>query len=401
MLAASFAAPLSAQGNILLIVADDLGVDNVGVYQEGSDMPPTPKIDALAQGGVLFRNCWANPVCSATRATILTGRYGSATGVTHAIPEVPELPLEEWTIPEVLDLDRAGYAHAAIGKWHLGATDHGPMTPNLQGFSHFAGALAGSLPSYHAWEKVTDGVASRSSTYATTENVDDALAWIGQQSSPWFVYLAFNAPHVPFDKPPRDLHSQVLPAENWTEEPRPYYKAIVEAMDAEIGRLLASLPARERADTTVIFVGDNGTPHFVTARPFDPDHAKATLYEGGLNVPLIINGPGVVSPRRESVALVNTTDLFATVLELAGVDADAALPGVGLDSISLVPYLEDPAQPPLRSMVMAELFAPTQIGIGKHGSAIWDGRQKLIDFEDGTVEVYDLAFDPFEMFPLN
>jgi arylsulfatase B len=393
----------SGQGNILLIVADDLGVDNVSVYAEGSDLPPTPNIDALAQAGVLFRNCWANPVCSATRATIITGRYGSRTGVTHVVPPAPDLPLAELTIPEALELNsHLGYTHAAIGKWHLGAAVNGELSPNLQGFSHYAGALPGSLPDYYAWPKTTDGVTTQSLNYATTETVDDALAWISQQAQPWFLYLAFNAPHVPFDAPPPDLHSQALPPESWLEKPRPYYKALVEALDTELGRLLAGLGPQVLQQTTVLFVSDNGTPYFATVRPFVPEHAKATLYEGGLRVPLIISGPGVVAPGRECHALVNTTDLFATVLELAGVDLPSGLPaGLQLDSVSVTPYLADALQPPLRFLVFAEMIAPYQLSIGKNGVAYRDARYKLISFEDGTVELYNLLTDPLEGQPLS
>ena len=388
--------------NVLLIVVDDLGVDNVGVYAEGGDLPPTPHIDALAADGVLFRNCWANPVCSASRATILTGRYGFRTGVVHAIPQCPELPLAEWTIPEVLDLSPGlGVAHAAIGKWHLGDTVGGASSPNLHGFGRYEGALPGGIDSYYAWPETLDGTTATNTTYVTTETVDDALAWIGGQSGPWFLYLAFNAPHVPFEAPPAALHTQRLPPEEWFDQPRPYYKAVVEALDTELGRLLAGIPPRVRAQTTVVFVSDNGTPYFATAPPFDPDHAKATLYEGGVNVPLIVSGAGVVSPGRECAALVNTTDLFATALELAGVDLATGLPG-GLvhDSVSLVPYLVDAEQPPLRSTVYAEMQAETQVSIGKNGTALWDGRYKMISFDDGTVEFYNLHVDPFEASPV-
>jgi hypothetical protein len=130
---------------------------------------------------------------------------------------------------------------------------------------------------------------------------------------------------------------------------------MVEALDTEIGRLLSSLPPAVLANTMVLFVGDNGTNAKVTVPPFDVDHAKSTLYEGGINVPLIVSGPEVQVPGSEVSALVDTTDLFATVLELAGSSAASRAP---LDSVSLVPYFADPGTPPARSFAYAELFVP-------------------------------------------
>jgi arylsulfatase A-like enzyme len=383
--------------NVLLVVADDLGVDMVRAYGEHPDAAPTPNIDALASSGVLFRNAYATPTCSPTRAGILTGRGGARTLLGTPIREyLPEFSLlqSELTLAEVLrDLAPSPIPSAAIGKWHLGSTANGDaLHPNLQGFGHFAGTL-GNLrfgDDYFQHAKVVDGVQSTSTTYATTEQVDDALASIGAMSEPWFVYLAFNAPHAPFHAPPPGLHSYVLSG-NPDEEPKLHYRAAVEAMDTEIGRLLATMDPGVRSRTTVIFVGDNGSPAEAVVAPSDPNRVKGTLYEGGVRVPLIVAGPGVRAPGRECQALVSTVDLFPTVAELAGVDPQQlSARAPEFDGRSLRPYLVRPNHAPMRQYVVAERFVPN--GPGPYIATGWmirDARWKLIERPGHS----DLLFD--------
>jgi hypothetical protein len=164
-------------------------------------------------------------------------------------------------------------------------------------------------------------------------------------------------------------------------------------MDTEIGRLLTTLGSEVTSRTNVIFVGDNGTHGSATEPPFVAGHAKGTVYEGGINVPLIVSGPAVGSPGREKPALVSCVDLFATSLELCGVDAD--VPGVKTDSVSFVRHLTAPGQPPSRSTVYSEVFFPGFKG----QAAIRDARHKLIrdfDVEPPQDALFDLLVDPFE-----
>lgn len=355
------------RGNVLILVADDLGVEQLSVYRLAQDPVPTPHLDQLAAQGVVFLNAWSQPTCSPTRATLQTGRYGLRTGIGVVVPAGGNgagLPLAEVTLPEMLDLGTGGaYAHAMIGKWHLGnALVGGDLAPNLAGYSHFAGSLEGQIERYDRWRRVVNGVAGYTFKYATSVGVDDALVWIHAQERPWMCMLAFQAPHAPFHRPPASLHSQDLPAGNPADtcagpgpDPLPFYRAAVEAMDREIGRLLAGLPSSERARTTVIFLGDNGPETCIARAPFSP-LAKGSLYEGGVHVPLIASGFRVTQTGRSPV-LVNTSDIFATVAELAGVDTDAALPGVELDSTSLVPCFSNPFRP-VRDWIYAEVFTP-------------------------------------------
>lgn len=400
---AAAAAPDGPPPNILLVLADDLGVDMVGVYDEGVAGPPTPTIDSLAARGVYFRNCWATTMCSPSRATIQTGRYSFRTGIGMIITQTaPDLSLDERILPEVLGTLPTPYACAAIGKWHLGnAAGGGPLHPNLSGYPHFVGTQENILAtqgwSYYNWPKDVNGTVTPCTTYATTDNVDEALAWIAQAPEPWFCYVAFNAPHNPWHEPPPSLHTRVLPPVDPRVQPRPFYEAMVEALDTELGRLLAGL-GPVLANTNVVFLADNGTPREVCLPPFMPNHAKLTIYEGGVNVPLVVAGPSVPVMGVECTALVNTTDLFATVLELAG--GDLASLGVPRDSKSLVPYIAAPDTPSHRWWTYTEYFNPNGPGPWIAGrSAIRGERYKLVRTLGGTQpdELYDLEADPFEL----
>ncbi|HNQ24405.1 MAG TPA: sulfatase-like hydrolase/transferase [Phycisphaerae bacterium] len=451
--------------NILVIVADDVGVDTLSVYNEGYEKvcdalwlpnqtecqssadcpwgqtcvpnyPPTPTIDSLAANGILFRNAWSCPTCSPTRATIQTGRYGFRTGVffasAAALPELfgeNELPGWEVTIPEALALAGSPYATAAIGKWHLGGGNTGP---NDQGYSHFAGTMeffdcfTNYNSSYYCWPRILNGVEETCYNYATTQNVDDAVAWIDDQTGPWLLYLAFNAAHMPYHAPPDGLHSYhggEYPDLPWTPDRPPLYShncifsregtrdfrycylADVEAMDSEIGRLRAWLEEQQQlANTTIIFVGDNGTsgwPIFnVTAPPFNPWHAKATMFEGGINVPLIISGARVQHPHRESPALVNTTDLFATVLNLAGVDPNAVITDRAIDSVSLMPIIEDSTSGSLRDYVYSESYFEFVDLVRKYEHAMRNAAGYKLIHRPGLLPnryaLFYLVDDPFE-----
>ena len=346
-------------------------------YKIGKDIPKTPNLDSLAKQSVIFRNAWATPMCSPSRACIQTGRLGLRTGIGDLVKNAVSyngLSSSEILIPELLDSATGGsYEHAYFGKWHLNhgsANDPsgaptGPDVARVQGYGHFAGTIHNikNKDSYFDWPKVTNGVQSKSSVYATTATVNDFLSWHSNVQGPYFAVLAFHAPHTPLHAPPNKLHSVNLsfvgpPA----FVPRLYYKAMAEALDTEIGRLLASLSG-SLANTTVIFMGDNGTPREVVKNdPFGilkENHAKGYAYEGGVNVPLYISGPLVTSPGASSSALVHAVDIFATVADLAGIDLSdpSVYPAERtLDSRSLVPFLIDPSLPSSRRFNYTERF---------------------------------------------
>ena len=388
----------AAQRNILLIIADDYGQDSSSLYNTSAaaSLPPTPNIAALRTGGVLFRNAWAHPTCSPTRASLLTGRQPFRTGVDQALTPAAggQLQASELTLPEIFTASAPAYATAQFGKWHLST---GPNTPNtIGGWPHFAGSLQGAVQSYTSWNKVVNGTATANyTTYATTDVVNDSRTWIqARGTQPWFAWVAFNAPHTPLHKPPNDLHSYDSlsgTTANINQNPRPYYEAMVEAMDTEIGRLLAVV---DRSRTIIIFMGDNGTSGNVIQPPWNA-HAKGSLYEGGVRVPLLINSPDIVSPGRESTAIVHAVDLFSTILELAGINQSTAVPGsIAIDSRSLVPVLKNQSE-------TAERYAYSEIAADENpsnrmGATVRNTTHKLIRFTDNTEELYDLIADPYE-----
>ncbi|MFT4538938.1 MAG: arylsulfatase B [Planctomycetota bacterium] len=381
--------------NIIMVLADDFGVDLFNAYDEGNVPPCTPHLDTLAGEGMLFRNAWTNPVCTPTRAAVLTGRYGFRTGM-GGVGGGTALPASELIVPEML----LGYESSAVGKWHLGSGGGGGgaggnMHPNSSGFDYYAGALGGGVGDYYQWQKVTNGQTSTSTTYATTDTADEAIAAMLSMPEPWFLYVSFNAPHSPWHEPPDTLCPNNglcqmgfcgnLPSNAGN---RRLGKAMVEAMDTEFGRVLQTLEQID-PDALVVFMGDNGTPGQLSQAPFESNHAKGTMYEGGVNVPLIIKGTGVA--QGECDALVSSVDLFATFADVAGA------PDTTEDSISLVPYFSNPHLN-LRETVYSEIFSPngSVLPIADHRRAIRDRRYKLIRENGQPDEFYDLLQDPFE-----
>jgi arylsulfatase A-like enzyme len=401
-LALALCAASSAQINVLVIVADDVGVDMVGAYAEHPESARTPIIDQLAADGILFRNCWSDPTCSPTRATLLTGRYGIRSGIGRAIAPAAdsvELSKNELSLPDALP---GAYTSIALGKWHLSVDGgNGMQLPFLLGFEHHRGApwnfpdAAGQV-AYFTWSKSVDGVLEPSTVYATTDTVNDAIEFMEATPQPWFIYVAFNTAHSPAHKPPAELHTYELPQDIAADVPM-HTRAMVQAMDTELGRMFATVDPAVLARTMIVFVGDNGTDTAATTAPFDPAHAKGTPYEGGVNVPLIIKGPGVLHGV-ECAGLVNTVDIFSTVLDHAGADVPP-----DVDGVSLVPYFTDPAQPSIRPWVYAQTYRPNGFGPYLVNARTVRGERYKLIREEGAIELYggealyDLIADPWEM----
>ncbi len=401
-----------ASNNILLIIADDFGIDASALYNTSpaASLAPTPEIAKIAANGVRFTNAYAYPTCSPTRSAMLTGRFGFRTGTGDVVSTAANnsLASAEFTLPKAFAANSGlGYQLKHFGKWHLTAGTGQTVNRSpceIGGWPAFAGAISGGLASYTSWTKViSDGTAGGTSsgtvaTYATTDTVNDAAAWIQAQAradKPWFAWVAFNAPHAPFHLPsPTTLcptyASLSGTAGDITANPRSYYNAAIEAMDTEIGNLLK---AADLNKTTVIFIGDNGTPNQVLQTPFPAMHGKDTLYQGGVWVPMIIRSPNVVSPGRTSDVFAHVVDLYSTILELAGISVTATVPAdVTLDSQSLLPVLQNQAV--TRPRDYAEQFDTSLPATG--GRVLRDERYKIIRNRTGTDEFYDLQADPYE-----
>jgi arylsulfatase A-like enzyme len=381
--------------NILLVIADDMGVDASPCYPVGDQKPNMPVLEELCRTGVVFKNVWSNPQCSPTRATILTGRYGFRTGVRAAMLRKgnPGIRLDELSIHQLLDQRlNSRYAHAVIGKWHLSDPNNGgPNNPKLMGVGHYSGLIKNGHDNYWKWPRTEDGETQLVDGYATSIFTDEAIEWVGHQDQPWFLWLAYTAPHGPFHLPPAELHTRhdlSGASGDIAVNPLPYYLAMLEALDSELGRLLASLPAEQRENTVVIFVGDNGTPDEVVQDPYEKFQAKSTIFEGGIHVPLIVAGAGVTRTGQRESALINTTDLFATIAELAGIGMTQSG-----DSISFK-HLLTGASGLRRDFVYAEFHV--EYPKWRNGWTIRDARYKLIQFESGSQRLFDLLEDPFE-----
>ena len=233
-----------------------------------------------------------------------------------------------------------------------------------------------------------NGQTSNSTAYATTKFTDLAIDWIDGQSQPCFLWLAYNAAHTPFHLPPNDLHQQGnLPSDQASIDanPLPYYLAMLEAMDTEMGRLISSMSEAEKDNTVIIFIGDNGTPNEV-AQEYNSNRVKGSLYQGGVNVPMIISGKNVIRVNDIENALINTTDLFATISELAGNSTSEIH-----DSKSFKGLLSS-SSANTRAYVYAER--------GDNGATadytIRNATHKYIYFNDGSERLYNLSTNPLE-----
>ena len=394
-----------AQRNIVLIIADDLGSNWCGFQENRIDTVNMPNVRKLLSRGVRFSNAWANPVCSPTRAGMLTGRYSFRTGVGNVVVNANQLDTAEMTIPKLLKSASAPtkYAVANIGKWHL----HAPMpanynNPSRLGWDTYAGVFTGQpVSTYTNWAKVTNGVVSTSTNYLTTETTNDAINWLNQQGTkPFFLWLALNAPHSPYHLPPDSLITNRTLSGTTADinaNPKAYFKVMAEAMDNRIGKIVEWLEANNKMNNTdIIFMGDNGNAR-QTIQAVNLTRAKSTVYQEGIHVPFFISGPSVVDPGRSSSALVNVHDLFATILELAGFTnwQTQIAANKPVDSKSLVPILKNTATE-ARPWAYSEIFDPS-VTSAVNSRAIRNATYKLIYFDSSRVqELYNLTTDPNE-----
>ncbi len=443
--------------NILILIADDVGVDKVNSYADDAysdyraqapNLPQTPVIDGLASVGARFTDAWANPTCSPTRAALFTGNYGFRTGVGKPLGRSDALPLEldATTLPEALAAK--GYTTALFGKWHLGENDPPAefddgtswddhigesfdyqLNPISQGFDVFRGTLGGELDEggsdygYMDWisleathcedcEQVDTVEVVHQTDYATARTVDDALAWIETQPRPWMAALAFHGIHTPLEATYEGCNYRAEGAEAPTDEVG-LHKEMMECLDIEIGALLDGITDLD--DTLVIFVGDNGTIPSVGEGEFNDGRGKTTLYETGVRVPFIVaDGRAVVAAREDFVVtndwrrspeyvadpgvevadFVHVVDIFATLADVSGADASSAK-----DSISMIPLLSE-TDGAVRDVLYSETFSTD--GTGDLGLRIgyWKLHTNVRSTTQGLCrygyELYNLRTDRFE-----
>lgn len=391
------ASALVAKPNVLLIVADDLGYNDVGF--QGSKEIPTPNLDKLAAQSLVCTNGYvSHPFCSPTRAGIMTGRYQQRFGHENNPAWLPEdtvagLPLTETTYPQLMQ--QAGYTTGAVGKWHLGA--HPQFHPNKRGFDEYFGALGGGHL-YFPGEKGgveysiplnRSGKDEAQTKYLTDQFGDEAASFIGRhagEAKPWMLYLAFNAPHTPLQAPQKwlDKFSQIA------DKSRRTYVAMVASMDEAVGEVLAKVDATNQRDNTLIyFVSDNGGPNLQAKSGSNfTDNAplrgsKGMVYEGGMRVPFLVSWPGKIKPGTYDQPVI-ALDFLPTSLAAAGA---ADLTPKNLDGVNLLPFLNGEKT----SAPHDALFWRT--GGPGGNNAIRRGSMKLVRLGKAEPELYDLATD--------
>lgn len=375
--------PANLPNNILLIILDDWGVDSSPLDNPSApSLPSMPTYETLAAQGVRFTNAHAQPSCSPTRATLLTGRFSFRHGIGS--PGGATLAASELTLPEVFSAANSPYALGSFGKWHLGGDENGPQT--LGGWPHYSGEISGNLLSYTDWSKTTNGSTIENfSTYTTTDNVDETLSFINSQSDkPWFVWLALHSPHSPFEEPPSDL---VLSGSSEGGN-RGIYERMLEAADTEIKRLTDGI---DLSKTNIIIMGDNGTTRSQVQAPYISGRVKGSLYQGGTNVPCIALGPDITATGTIDQT-VHVADFFSTILELAGISEETVIPDDHIyDSRSLFGVLNNSGS--VTGGIITEDFGGSAIDPGR---AIFLNDYKLHRYEDGREEFYHLPSDQLE-----
>lgn len=394
------AAPAS-RPHIVHIVADDLGWKDVG-FNGATDLR-TPNIDALASSGAPLSQFYAQPMCTPTRAALMTGRYPFRYGLqTAVILSVSDygLDTDEWLMPQALK--EAGYTTAIIGKWHLGHADK-KYWPRQRGFDYQYGPIIGELDYFtHEESGVLDWFRNnepvREEGYTTTLLGRDAVKLIERHdpSTPLYLYLTFNAPHTPYQAPQNYIDRFTHIA----DPTRRVYAAMIASLDEEIGRVVDALDRRGmRDDTLIVFHSDNGGTRSAMFAGVMADlseitipcdngpyrNGKGTLYEGGTRVAALANWPGTIEPG-EVDAIIHAVDLYPTFASLAGASVSKAKPLDGLNAWRAIAEGDDSP----RSEII--------YNIEPFRAAIREGDWKLVwrTMLPSSVELFNLRDDPSE-----
>jgi len=395
---------VSGKPNILMILVDDLGYGDLSSY--GAKDLKTPHIDRLMTAGMRFDNFYANcPVCSPTRASLLSGRYPDMVGVpgvirTHITNSWGYLAPHAELLPKLLK--PAGYHTGIVGKWHLGLDS--PNTPNERGFDRFGGFLGDMMDDYYNHRRHGNNYMRLNNReidpegHATDLFTQWAIDYINDRAKsdkPFFLYLAYNAPHTPI-QPPDEWLRRVKNRELVIDEKRAKLVALIEHLDDGIGKVISALKDTGVSDDTlVIFTSDNGGQLGVGASNGPLRAGKQDMYEGGIREPMCAVWPGKIQPGTRSDRVALTMDLYPTICEAAG-----AKIAHEIDGRSILPTLLGKSQPAEDRF----LFWVRREGGGYGGRAYYAARYgdyKLVQnnpFE--PMELYNLKDDPREQKPL-
>ena len=390
-----------AKPNVLVIMVDDLGYGDLTSY--GSKDIKSPHIDKLFSEGMRLNNFYANcPVCSPTRAALLTGRYQELVGVPGVIRTHPKNNWG-WMDPKATTLAQkfkaGGYHTGMVGKWHLGLES--PNIPNDRGFEFFHGFLGDMMDDYYKHQRHGEDYMrlNRKKIFPKGHATDlfsdwasDYLKSRADKKQPFFFYLAYNAPHTPI-QPPRDWEEKVLKREKGIDPKRAKLVALIEHMDHGIGQVLDTLKETgQEKNTIVVFTSDNGGQLNVGANNDPWRDGKQSMYEGGLRVAFCAKWPGRIEAGSRSDHIALTMDIYPTVLEAAGIK-----PNAGIEGRTFLRTLHGKGQPQYKR----DLFFTRREGgnryQGKTIDAVIRGEWKLLQnspFE--PLELYNLKRDPKE-----
>lgn len=395
--------------NIIFILTDDLGWKDLGCYD--NRFIDTPNIDALAQNGIRFTQAYAAcPVSSPTRASIMTGKYPARLQLTNYIagnrtdPESPVLPApwkpflesRETTIAELLR--NAGYTTGMVGKWHLGNQDS--IAPWNQGFdySRMIGKNGLDYYNYSIFEdSYNKEFTDKGSNYLTDRLTSYGIEFIEKnRETPFFLYLAYSAPHVGIIPRPDKLMKYFIKYNNSSEKFNPYYAALVESIDDGVGRIVETLKKNNLLENTlVIFTSDNGGLGLDELGPTPTSMLplrkwKGYVYEGGIRVPAIFSWHGKIKPGLTSDACFSTIDYLPTLCELTGIKE---IPG-NVDGISVLNVLMNREENLFKERPLFWHYPHFSNQLGRPAGAVRMGDFKLVEsYETGILELYDLKND--------
>ncbi|MEM7014882.1 MAG: sulfatase-like hydrolase/transferase [Verrucomicrobiota bacterium] len=403
---------IRANDNILFVMIDDWGVDASPVHNtdENAHLAHMPNLQLLADSGMTFNRFYVGPMCSPTRASVMTGMLPHQTSIYtagHGDSFNADNPATTHTLPKVFASAGAPHEMGLIGKWHLGGGNTAYST--IAGWHSFMGTNA-NINDFEYWRKNENGVVSETeyqTTYATFEQAEDAIDFIvTADDNPWFCWLAFNAPHAPFHDPPAaQAHDPIqgYSPRGADESNTLYrYRKALEALDNNLGEVLRYV---DLSTTHVVVIGDNGTPNSAYQGPYS--RAKGSLLESGIRVPLIVAGPAI--GRRKvgdaSDDLVQMIDLFPTFMEMAGLDP-------AVDASSIVHQQASSIVPLLGGQRGGNRNMVTEGGDGsERGRVVISGRfpdHKLVIYKDPTnpnsiadFKFYDLSEDDNESQPMD
>ena len=390
--------------NIIFILADDLGYGDLSCY--GAKDIHTPVLDTLAQRGFMFTRAYANStVCSPSRAAILSGNYPDLVGVPGVIRDIPHnswgnLKDDITTLPEALK--KLDYKTALIGKWHLGYTS--PDLPNNRGFDFFKGFVGDMMDDYYNhkrsgvnWMRENNKEINYEGQHATDLFTNWSLSFLASQKNqdkPFFLFLAYNAPHDPI-QPPKEWLDKIQQREKGASLKRQKMVALIEHLDFNVGRVLKELKNNNLDDNTiVVFTSDNGGALQYEASNFPFTGGKGDLSEGGIRVPCIVKLPSITHKDVIDEPMI-LMDFYSTFVKLAGGDLTLELPSKPINSLFSLP-------PDKNSRNMIWMRREGNKFGGKAYYAISDGTFKLVQSNPfSEYKLFNLSIDDKEVTPIN